>query len=258
MPESSTTALSIVTPTLWEAQNIPDLAVAISSAVSPEIPDWEWIIVDDDSRDGTLEICGDLQREGYPLHLIIRRKQRDLSLAVVEGLEYAQGAVYVVMDGDLSHPAGMIPVFYGAVKQGADFVIGSRYLPGGSTDDRWTVYRYINSKTATLLSLPLASITDPMSGFFALSPPFWDRCKGLSPVGYKIGLELIVKGQPSRLEEVPISFRTRSRGKSKLTLRQQLLFLRHLYLLYAYIWRRKRKGGGWRRVKAILPGKQQF
>ena len=73
-----------------------------------------------------------------------------------------------------------------------------------------------------------------MSGFFAVSRSLVERNRSLSPVGYKIGLEIIVKCRPCPIKEVPIHFRTRVRGTSKLTLKQQLLYLSHLYSLYIF------------------------
>jgi dolichol-phosphate mannosyltransferase len=112
--------------------------------------------------------------------------------------------------------------------------MGSRYIPGGKTDDKWTFYRYLNSQLACLLARPLVAVSDPMSGFFALPRSLWERCKNLSPVGYKIGLEIIVKCKPRTIREVPIYFRTRKLGESKLTIKQQFLYFAHLRSLYRH------------------------
>lgn len=233
-------SISIIVPTLREAPNIPILVSEITLALAETLPRWELVIVDDNSNDGTLEICEALRRQGVALELIVRKRTTGLSTAVLRGFECARAAVFVVMDGDLSHPADTIHALYRAIENGADFALGSRYLPEGSTDDKWTVYRLINSTLATWLSRPLVSVSDPMSGFFAIPRSLWDRCDDLSPVGYKIGLELMVKGRPANLQEIPIAFRTRIRGKSKLTLRQQWLYLRHLYSLYGYRWAKRK------------------
>jgi dolichol-phosphate mannosyltransferase len=140
------------------------------------------------------------------------------------------------MDADLSHMPTAIPIFYEAIQSGAEFVIGSRYISGGSTDDKWTVYRYLNSKVASLLARPLVSLSDPMSGYFALPRSLMERCDELSPVGYKIGLEIIIKCKPMNLKEIPIHFRTRMLGESKLSVKQQALYLIHLYYLYKHKW----------------------
>jgi dolichol-phosphate mannosyltransferase len=224
--------LTIIVPTLREAMNIPILVKEITTALEPVLPAWEIIIVDDNSRDGTIKICDRLSREGAPLKLVVRKNKRGLATAVLDGFVHARSPVFVVMDADLSHPPASIPLLYKMVQDGAEFVLGSRYIAGGSTDDRWTFYRLINSKLASLLARGLISVSDPMSGFFALPRTLWERCENLSPVGYKIALELIVKGRPRNIKEVPIHFRTRMLGKSKLSFRQQLLYLCHLRSLY--------------------------
>jgi dolichol-phosphate mannosyltransferase len=138
------------------------------------------------------------------------------------------------MDADLSHMPAAIPIFYQAIQNGAEFVLGSRYILGASTDDKWTIYRYLNSKIASLLARPLTSVSDPLSGYFALPRSLLERCDELSPVGYKIGLEILIKCKPINLKEVPINFRTRVLGESKLSVKQQTLYLIHLWSLYRH------------------------
>ncbi len=229
--------LSIIVPTFREAQNIPILVREISTALEHVLPEWELIIVDDNSRDGTEDACVSLRRQGFPLKLVVRKNERGLATAVLEGFTRARAPVFVVMDADLSHQPTTIPLLYNTIKGGADFAMGSRYMPGGGTDDKWTVYRYLNSKIATLLARPLVAVSDPMSGFFALSRKLLERCEDISAVGYKIGLEIIVKCKPQNLKEVPIHFRTRVFGESKLSIKQQLLYLCHLRRLYIYNWK---------------------
>lgn len=226
--------LSIIVPTLREAVNIPVLASEISSALKDIIPFWELIIVDDNSRDGTIEVCKRLRLQGIPLKLVVRKNEQGLATAVLKGFAQARAPVFVVMDADLSHPPDTIPVFYQSIQEGADFAISSRYMAGGGTDDKWSVYRYVNSKIATLLAKPLVSISDPMSGFLALPRYLLEQCERLSPIGYKIGLEIIVKCAPQKIVEIPIHFRTRLRGDSKLSIKQQFLYLRHVFSLYGY------------------------
>ena len=221
-------------PAFREAPNISILVKGISCALETVIPEWELIIVDDNSKDGIISVSESLRKKGLPLKLVVRKNKRGLATAVLEGFKEAKAPVFVVMDADLSHPPATIPSLYEAIQNGADFVIGSRYISGGGTDDKWTVYRYLNSKIASVLARPLVAVSDPMSGFFALSRTVWKRCDNLSPVGYKIGLELIVKGKPNNLKEVPIYFRTRKLGKSKLSIKQQFLYLYHLCSLYRF------------------------
>jgi len=229
--------LSIIVPTFREVMNIPLLVREIAHDLKLQISDWELIIVDDDSRDGTVAICESLQKSGFPLKLVVRKNEQGLATAVIEGFKHARAPIFVVMDGDLSHMPAAIPFLYEVIQNGAEFAMGSRYIPGGGTDDKWTFYRYLNSKFASLLARPLIAVSDPMSGFFALPRTLWERCQDLSPVGYKIGLELLVKCKPKTIKEVPIYFRTRTLGESKLTIRQQLLYLSHLRSLFVYKWR---------------------
>ena len=226
--------LSIITPSFKEAPNIPILVKEIFCSLETVIPEWELIIVDDNSEDGIVSVCESLHKKRLPIKLIVRKNKQGLATAVLEGFKEAKAPVFVVMDADLSHPPAAIPLLYQAIQNGADFAVGSRYIAGGGTDDRWTVYRYLNSKIASFLARPLITVSDPMSGFFSLPRKLLSRCKCLSPIGYKIGLEIIAKCKPQNLIEVPIHFRTRNLGKSKLTIKQQILYLYHLYSLYRF------------------------
>lgn len=233
-PGSETPLLSIIVPAFQEAPNLRLLVNEISTALEGVIPAWEIIIVDDDSQDGSVEVCRSLCAEGFPMRLIVRTHARGLSSAVVEGFAHARASILLVMDADLSHPATAIPHLYFAILEGAEFAIGSRYVPGGTTDDRWNAYRWLNSKVASWLARPLVSLRDPTAGFFAFSRSLLGRCNSLNPIGYKIALELLIKSRASRILEIPIQFRTRQFGKSKLKVKQQLLYLRHLCSLYSF------------------------
>jgi dolichol-phosphate mannosyltransferase len=194
--------------------------------------DLDLLIMDDDSRDGTVEAVA---RRSEPwVHLVVRTTDRGLSPAVLDGLYRARGEVLACMDADLSHPPDALPAMLDALEAGADFVFGSRYVKGGSTSDDWTILRWLNSRAATLLARPLTAVRDPMSGFFALRRSTFGKGRHFRPVGYKIGLELIVRCRCRRVVEVPIHFSNRRFGRSKLTVKQQLLYLEHLRRLYAF------------------------
>ena len=228
--------LSVIVPTFREVENLPHLADAITEALAPSGLRFEVIVVDDNSCDGTEETCARLSRI-HPLRLIVRRNERGLSSAVVHGMRAALGRDLVVMDADMSHPASAIPSMLAALAGGADFVIGSRYVTGGETEEGWGFYRWLNSKVATLLAWPLASVTDPMAGVFALSRSTFESAAVLDPIGYKIGLELLVKCRCKRVSEVPIRFANRLHGTSKLSLKEQMNYLRHLARLYSFLFR---------------------
>ncbi|GMV98243.1 MAG: dolichol-phosphate mannosyltransferase [Phycisphaerae bacterium] len=225
--------ISIIVPTYREEANLRPLLARIGAALGPRPEPYEVIIVDDDSRDGTDQAVRELA-ERFPVELIARTGVRDLSLAVLAGLDRARGRYLVVMDADLSHPPEQIPAMVALLADGsADFVIGSRYVSGGRTED-WGGRRRLNSLAATLLARPLTGrIRDPMAGFFALRRETFAKARErLDPIGYKIGLELICRCECRRVAEVPITFHNRVRGQSKLNLRQQALYLTHLDRLY--------------------------
>jgi len=233
MGESSS-AVSIIVPTYREAKNLPALIERVFAATRDAGLDAELIIVDDDSNDGTEEVVA-TWRERVPVRLVVRREQRGLSGAVLRGFEEAGYDTLVVMDADLQHPPESVPALVHRLHEGdCDFVIGSRYTAGGRIVGDWTWFRRLNSWAATVVARPLVRLTDPMSGFFAMHRRTWERAARLDPIGYKIALELYIKGRCTRPTEVPITFGTRRAGESKLSLREQLRYLRHVARLYRF------------------------
>ncbi len=228
-------SVSLIVPTYREVENLRELVSRVEAVRVSRLLDMEMIVVDDDSGDGIERVVEELERSW--LRLLVRSNARGLSSAVIEGMRQATGETLVVMDADLSRPPEKIPELLAALDGGADFALGSRYVAGGSTDARWGVLRWLNSKVATLLARPLtrgAAVRDPMSGFFALRRSTLEQAAILSPLGYKIGLELMVKCRCRAVAEVPIRFIERTRGRSKLTLRQQWLYLRHVARLLRF------------------------
>lgn len=224
--------LSIIVPTYNEAKNLPLLVEKIALALADV--KFEILIMDDQSEDGTRDVCRLLTNK-YPLRLIVSSgRARDLSLSVCDGIASANASFVIVMDADLSHPPDMINVMLDEIVQHpSSFIIGSRYIKDGSFDRNWSIWRFINSYFATLIARPLVNCSDPMSGFFIFNKSRVELSK-LSPIGYKIGLELMVRGQFDRIQELPIQFKDREVGESKMNLDQQLKYLRHLRRLYLY------------------------
>lgn len=225
--------MSIIVPALNEAGNLPELARRVHEAMGGRA--YELLIVDDNSTDETEAVCAKLA-ETYPLRLEIRREPRNgLGGAVLHGMERARGTLLVVMDADLQHPPEKLPELLARLDGGAEFVLGSRYVPGGSTGEKWGMFRRINSVLATWLARPFSgAVQDPMSGFFGLPRRVLNRAERLTPLGYKIGLELMCKCRVREVEEVPIHFAERTAGTSKLTLREQFRYLEHLSRLYDF------------------------
>ena len=244
--------VSVVVPTYREAANLAALAERVDAALSGGGIEWELLFADDDSDDGGAAVAAELARR-LPVRFETRRApRRDLSLSVLYGIGLARGARIVVMDADLSHPPESIPELLRALDGGCGIAVGSRYAPGGGIDRNWRLSRLLVSRAATLLARPLTSCSDPMSGFFAFDRRAVPDLGALRPIGFKIALELIVRGN-LRVGEVPIEFRERGRGASKLGVRQQIDFFRHLYRLYAY-----RHGGPLRLLCFGLVGASGF
>jgi dolichol-phosphate mannosyltransferase len=230
-------AISIIIPTYREAENLPLLLPAIADAMNARGWEWEVVVVDDHSPDATPQVLAELAARYPQCRSLIRTTDRGLSSAVIAGLTLARNDLLVVMDADLSHPPESIPALIDELlSDRADFVIGSRYVAGGSTQD-WSRLRWLNSAGATLLAKPLVgAIKDPMAGFFAFRAASLLSADPLNPIGYKIALELLSKTRiaPDRVAEVPILFRNRIHGESKLTFKEQFRYLEHLSRLYDY------------------------
>ena len=118
-------------------------------------------------------------------------------------------------------------------QEGYDVAVGSRYTNGGGIEG-WSKKRLLISKLAVLLAKPLLKgVKDPMSGFFFLKRSVIEGVK-LNPTGYKLGLEILVKGNYRKLKEIPFSFKKRKNGASKLNNSEILSYLRLLSGLYLY------------------------
>ncbi|HWH83095.1 MAG TPA: glycosyltransferase family 2 protein [Burkholderiaceae bacterium] len=237
-------SVTVVVPTYQEVQNIPHLVARLAALRSSAGLDLDVLLMDDNSRDGSEEL---VRKMALPwVHLVVRTADRGLSYAVLDGLRRSTRDVLVVMDADLSHPPETIPQMLRALDDGADFVVGSRFAQGGSTDDDWGFFRWLNSRVATILAMPLTSLKDPMSGFLALRRETFLAGTDYNPIGYKIGLELIIKCRCVRVVEVPIHFVDRQFGESKLSLKEQLRYIQHLRRLYIF------KYGTWSHLLQFL------
>lgn len=235
---------TVIVPTYKEVENLPYLFDRLAKVRQEHGLELEVLVMDDASGDGSKELV-ESRPEAW-IRMIVRETDRGLSAAVLDGMRQATGDVLICMDADLSHPPEAIPKMLRKLEEGADFVIGSRYVTGGSTSDDWGVLRWLNSRVATLLARPLTTASDPMAGFFALRRATFEAGHDFNPVGYKIGLELLVKCRCERVVEVPIHFEDRQLGQSKLTLRQQLLYIKHLRRLYTF------KFGAWSQMVQFL------
>jgi dolichol-phosphate mannosyltransferase len=225
-------ACSIVVPTYNERDRLQELVETTVGVWRKHGVDGELVIVDDNSPDGTGALADDLAKR-FPLFVIHRRGKLGLGTAVIEGFKAASSEIVGVMDADLSHPADLLPVMLSLMQsERADAVIGSRYIPGGGTRN-WGMARLLMSRFACLLARPLTPVRDPTSGFFLIRRALAQGVT-ISAGGFKIALELLVRGQARVLVEVPYVFAGRTAGQSKMNLREATGYLKQLRDLKAF------------------------
>lgn len=218
--------ISIVVPTYNESGNIRNLLQAVSNIL--EGYDYEIIIVDDNSPDGTAGIVRKIiSGDNNRIRLVVRSSKLGLGSAILEGFSIAKGNYLLMIDADLSHRPEDIKRLVDN-RKGADIIIGSRYIKGGKIIG-WPVKRKIISKVAILLVKILfnLSIKDPVSGFVLYRKETFEHLDGkLKPIGYKLLLEVLAKSPGLTITEIPITFIDRKAGKSKMGLSEILKFIK--------------------------------
>lgn len=212
----------IVTPTYQEADNIEEFLKRVRIAV----PDGDVLVVDDNSPDGTADLA---EQVGAALgNVAVLRRPKKIGLGDAYRAGFAVGIergydVLVQIDADLSHDPEALPVLFEAIESGADAVIGSRYIPGGSIPHwpwrRRALSKWGNRYTSFVLGMPIADATSGYRAYRADMLRKVDygstRAKGY---GFQMELAYRVQRAGGRLVEVPIIFTDRVRGHSKLTL----------------------------------------
>jgi len=225
--------LAIVVPTYNERDRLQDLVDRIFAAYAAEGVDGELVIVDDQSPDGTGALADELAAR-YRITVLHRAGKLGLGTAVIEGFAAASAPVVGVIDADLSHPPGLLPRMLAVMRsRSADFVIGSRYIPGGGTRN-WGLGRLLMSRVACLMARGLTPIRDATSGFFLIRRDL-ARDVGISAGGFKICLELLVRGRPASVVEVPYVFVGRTAGESKMNVKEALGYLQQLKQLRRFV-----------------------
>ncbi len=220
--------LTIIIPTYNEKDNVRHIARRIRKVLSEASCQYEILFVDD-STDETPAVLNELRQEVKEVDYIHRSGERGLASAVVRGFECANGHKMIVMDSDLQHPPELIPIILERLSS-ADIVVPSRFIDGGS-DGGLTIYRKIVSWTARAIGRifirKLRNISDCTGGYFGINRSVIEG-KKLDPVGWKILMEVLVKGAYSTIHEIPYSFRARDDGASKMNITEKWNYLKHL------------------------------
>lgn len=237
MDASGMAFLSLVIPTRNEADNVEALIAGICEALPGSSKE---LIFVDDSDDGTAEVLHSVLADadfGWRVeHRAPEARGGGLSTAVVYGFSLARGTFICVMDADLQHPAAAIPMLAEAASSSdADVVVGSRYMKSQESplDGFDGASRRFVSSSARLVAHTMSSAratTDPLSGFFLVRRSVLEGVS-LRPIGYKVLLEILVRGDWRKVVDVPYVFHSRNAGVSKATMRQGLQFVRHMSLL---------------------------
>lgn len=209
-------SVSVVIPTLDEAAAIGPLLDALPAALAGR--DWEAVVVDDASQDGTAEAVAARAAREPRLRLIRRAGPRGLAASVRAGLSAARGEYLGSMNADGSHDPRYWPALLAALDSGHEAAIGSRYVSGGRIGP-WPLRRRVLSLASTAVTRRALrlSVKDPLSGFYVFRRRVYERCGRLKASGFKVLLEILMKGRPQPVAEIPIFFRDRKAGRSKLS-----------------------------------------
>ena len=217
IPGSSENRFALVVPTLDEAGNIDKLLGELTAVLSETQHGYEIVVVDDGSTDGTVDRVRSWTKRDPRIHLLSRVGERGLAGAVLYGWSHSSANLLGVIDADLQHPPRLLPQLLNEAQQ-ADIAIASRYARHHGIKG-WNPLRAAVSRLSTLAAAPLIGkkhlqVTDPMSGFFVIHR----RCiEGLSfqTTGFKLLLEILVRGRIRIAREIPYQFGLRRAGRSK-------------------------------------------
>lgn len=224
-------------PALREAGNLRPLLERISASLDSLAVEYEVLVVDDDSRDGTDAVVGECARANPRIRLLVRTGERGLAGAVLHGWRRTDAGILGVMDADLQHPPELLPELWKAMQAGNDLAVASRYVqPEGPRG--WNPARRLLSWLGTRMIAswlrPALPVHDPLSGYFLVRRASIAGVP-LQPEGFKILLEILVKGNIRSAAEVPFQFGLRQTGRSKAGLKVGWEYL-------TLLWRLRRAG----------------
>jgi len=242
--------VTIVLPTYNEAENIEDFLNAVHKVIA-EINEFDinTLIVDDKSPDGTADIVKRLQQTNNKIFLL-ENNTRGLGNAYRAGFKYAIANLYpdvvVEMDSDFSHTPEKLKELLPPIKEGYDFIIGSRYIKGGSIPENWALIRKLNSKYGNIFARFIAGlmqVKDCTSGFRAIRVDILNKIDldNLDVNGYAFQMNILYEcvHLGAKTFEIPINFIDRVKGKSKLSIKDVKEFMINSFkLLFRRLLRR--------------------
>ena len=228
--------VTIVLPTYNEAENIEDFLMTVYQVI-PEIGDFNinTLVVDDNSPDGTAQIVKKLQEQNNRIHLL-ENNTRGLGNAYKAGFKYAienlNPDILVEMDSDFSHNPQKLKELLPPTKEGYDFVIGSRYIKGGSIPKDWALIRKLNSRYGNIFARFIAGlfkVKDCTSGFRAIKTEYIKQIDldNLDVNGYAFQMNILYEcvHLGAKTYEIPIDFIDRVKGESKLSIKDVKEFM---------------------------------
>ncbi len=223
---SPETVLSVVIPTYNERGNVAELIRRLDRTLTGVA--WEAIFVDDNSPDGTADALKAISRSDPRVRCIRRVGRRGLAGACIEGILSSSAAYVAVMDADLQHDETVLPAMLAKLQSGQfDLVAATRYVDGGDASS-FSASRGKISRLATKITQRVlgTELSDPMSGFFMMRRASFDEmAPRLSPVGFKILLDIATASEGLRITEQAYSFGERFDGESKFSMQVGLEFL---------------------------------
>jgi dolichol-phosphate mannosyltransferase len=232
-PTVTAERLALVIPALHEAENLGPLLRRVRQVLDSAGIDWELIVVDDSSHDGTEEIVGAMVREDPRVRLLVRSGERGLAGAILHGWRHSGAGILGVMDADGQHPAEILPRLLATIASGCDLAVASRYAEGSRRS--CAPRRRMMSLVALLAARPLQPlhprVRDPLSGFFLVRRHCVENVS-FQTAGFKLLLEILVRGRVASVGEIPFAFGRRRAGRSKVNLRVAWEYMVLLVRLY--------------------------
>ncbi len=226
----------IILPTYNERENIVPLIRALQEQFPKVRHHMQILVVDDSSPDGTADLVRQERQQNPEVVFLLTGNKQGLGAAYIRGMKHAvfemRADAVMEMDADFSHKPSDVPRLLEALDQGADFVIGSRYIPGGSIPSDWGLLRRLISRWGNIFARYVAGIyrvRDCTAGFRAIRTSLLRKIDldGLGVQGYAFQIALLNQAVLNRaaVREVPVEFIDRTRGVTKLNLSDIIEFI---------------------------------